>query len=176
MEKLRELGVNLYDTKKDLKNVNNKLDTVIKDRNVKPDEKRLVHKYILLVRKDDDDVFKFVRGQDHYVNTMASKYNMTYEIVVKSTEAANPIDFVNRLRSRVKEVNKCSYKEAWKDLRTTEEYNSLDQDERELMRHRTKKESKLVYMKGNDIELLKFTRNDIIKLIKSIDEEKYQFL
>lgn len=74
IDKLRELGIDLHEAKDEIKNVNNKLTTVIEDRNVKPKEKNKIRIYVLLRHKVKRNVYRIHKGHEDYLDSIIIKY------------------------------------------------------------------------------------------------------
>ncbi|CCU55977.1 N1R/p28-like protein [Choristoneura rosaceana entomopoxvirus 'L'] len=145
LNKLQELGIDLKETKEEIKEVKNKLDTVIVDRNIKPKDTKRQHKYLLLKNKSNNNEFKFIRAQDQYIKTNKSIWLEKYNIIIEMDKIR-----INNLK------NKNKYKQDKKALK-----DKIDNRE------------PFIEIKGNNFILNRCDEDKFINIVKSIENEQY---
>nr|AAC33829.1 orf6 [Heliothis armigera entomopoxvirus] len=104
LNKLQELGINLIESKEEIKSINNRIDTIIVDRNIKPSNPKLHHKYLLLKNKNKNE-YKFIRAQDKYIKNNKSLWLEKYNTIIEEKYNPNPIDLCSRLKDKIAKLN-----------------------------------------------------------------------
>ncbi|AAG02883.1 putative antirepressor [Betaentomopoxvirus amoorei] len=162
LNKLQELGINLIETKEEIKDVKDKLNVVIEDRNVKPKEVKLQHKYLLLKNKIINNEYKFIRAQDQYIKTNKSNWLEKHNVIIDEKYNPNPIDMCSRLKSKIYELDKIrinNLKDRIKD--------------KSILKDRLGNRKPFIEINGNKFTLNRCEEYKFINIIKSIENEQY---
>lgn len=177
LRKLQELGIQLEDTKEEMREIhedlNNKLDSVLSDRNLDPEKSELKHHYLLLKHKLEDNQYMFIRGQYKYLQNKKDQYKTEYEITIDVTKNPNPVDLINRLKEKITKINSENIEQDIFNLKSTKVYqNSTALEKRSMIQSIKKSKSKLIY-RVNKIFLIDYPEESFLNLIKILDQEKY---
>ena len=171
--KLDEIHDDLTEANHKLDKANRKLDKALPDRNVDPEDDNLGHHYILLKNKQNPNEYLFVRGQDKYIE-LKKKHITDFDVIIEKTKNPNPIDLGNRLKEKINIINEETYVDVLKDIRRSAEYiKSTPTQKRLLINNAKNAHSKLLY-RFNKIILKDFDENDLMKLVRDLDDEKYE--
>ncbi|CCU55980.1 anti-repressor Ant [Choristoneura rosaceana entomopoxvirus 'L'] len=165
LNKLQELGIDLKETKEEIKEVKNKLDTVIVDRNIKPKDTKRQHKYLLLKNKSNNNEFKFIRAQDQYIKTNKSIWLEKYNIMIEEKYNPNPIDLCVRLKNKIIEMDKTR-------INNLKNKNKYKQDKKAL-KDKIDNREPFIEIKGNNFILNRCDEDKFINIVKSIENEQY---
>ncbi|CCU55978.1 N1R/p28-like protein [Choristoneura rosaceana entomopoxvirus 'L'] len=158
LNKLQELGINLEET-------NKKIDTIIVDRNIKPNNINLHHKYLLLKNKSNDNEFKFIRAQDQYIKTNKSIWLEKYNIMIEEKYNLNPIDLCSRLKNKIIEMDKNRIN----NLKN----KSIYKHNKKALKDKLDNREPFITIKGNNFILNRCDEDKFINIVKSIENEQY---
>ncbi|CCU55669.1 N1R/p28-like protein [Choristoneura biennis entomopoxvirus] len=165
LNKLQELGIDLKETKEEIKEVKNKLDTVIVDRNIKPKDTKRQHKYLLLKNKSNNNEFKFIRAQDQYIKTNKSIWLEKYNIIIEEKYNPNPIDLCVRLKNKIIEMDKTRIN----NLKNKDKYKQ----DKKALKDKIDNREPFIEIKGNNFILNRCDEDKFINVVKSIENEQY---
>ncbi|CCU55667.1 N1R/p28-like protein [Choristoneura biennis entomopoxvirus] len=165
LNKLQELGIDLKETKEEIKEVKNKLDTVIVDRNIKPKDTKRQHKYLLLKNKSNNNEFKFIIAQDQYIKTNKSIWLEKYNIIIEEKYNPNPIDLCVRLKNKIIEMDKTRIN----NLKNKDKYKQ----DKKALKDKIDNREPFIEIKGNNFILNRCDEDKFINVVKSIENEQY---
>ncbi|BAO49363.1 putative antirepressor [Alphaentomopoxvirus acuprea] len=172
-EELKDDIKNLSDDVKDISNelneTNNKLDDVLEDRNIKPADLKLQHKYMLLKSKQNENEFTFIRSQKKYIDKNILKWNTEFEIIINEKDNPNPTDLCTRLKEKIKNVNKLKYEQIKNEIKRNTNLTIVEK------RNKINLLNKDDYIKinRNVFILNQCTELEFINLVKEFDNHKY---
>ena len=115
----------------------------------------------------------FVRGQNKHVRLRRNAFEETYSIAIDLTRTPNPIDLVNRLKEQVRTINERAAARELEELKGSDSYLELDGPSKRRALSAAKKRTERISYRVNKIRLVDYTEEDLMKLIKKIDYEKY---
>ncbi|CCU56285.1 N1R/p28-like protein [Mythimna separata entomopoxvirus 'L'] len=163
LNKLQELGINLIESKEEIKEINNKIDTIIIDRNIRPKDPKLHHKYLLLKNKNTDNEYKFIRAQDQYIKNNKSLWLEKFNIIIDETYYPNPIDLCSRLKSKIIDMDKNRIN----NIKKKNKYN--DEELKDILDNR----KPFIEINGNNFTLNRCSDDRFLEIVKSIENEQY---
>lgn len=167
--KLFEIGVELNCKNKELKN---KIVQILPYRNIDPKISHLEHHYVLIKHNNSTNEYIFIRGQERHIKNKLSSLN-NFKIMITQTKTPNPIDLINCLKEKIKNLNEEKYGPHVLALKTSKEFKELSYSEKRLKMNKIKATHSRIVHFMNKIYLLDYSENDFIKLIKSIENEKF---
>lgn len=180
LKRLEDMGISLEETRDQLDEIqeelidtNQKLDFVLPDRNIDPENRNLKHSYILFKNKILNNEYIFIRGQDKYIKNKKNAYKTEFEITIDSTKNPNPIDLINRLKEKIQKINEERYLSLIENLKSTEEYLSLSSVNKRKLIYSMKKNNSLINYRVNKIILNNYPEELFLNIIKNLDSEKY---
>ncbi|CCU56139.1 anti-repressor Ant [Choristoneura rosaceana entomopoxvirus 'L'] len=165
LNKLKELGIDLNESKEEIKEVKDKLDIVIVDRNIKPKETKLQHKYLLLKNKSNNNEFKFIRAQYKYIKTNKSIWLEKYNIIIEEKYNPNPIDLCSRLKTKIIELDK---------VRINNLKNKIKN--KTILKEKLNNREPFIEIKGNNFILNRCDEDKFINIVKTIENEQYNIV
>ncbi|CCU55790.1 N1R/p28-like protein [Choristoneura biennis entomopoxvirus] len=163
--KLKEIGINLLETNIEVKEVKNKLDIVIEDRNIKPKDIKYQHNYLLLKNKNINNEFKFIRAQEQYIKNKKSSWLEKYNICIDNKYNPNPMDLCIRLKCKILEMDKNRIN----NIKNKDKYKY----DKKYLKDKLDNRKPFIEIRGNNFILNRCSEENFINIVKSIENEKY---